>query len=110
VGLPGETVAIREGAVWIDGKKQALPDSCNGLEYLDQIEGWPTALWGSKAKPATLGPDEYFVLGDFSARSKDSRLWEKGAPGHPPYAVPASYVVGVVTHIYWPPNRCCILR
>jgi signal peptidase I len=110
VGLPGETVTIRDGAVWIDGKKQTPPDSCKGLEYLDHIEGLPVELWGSKAKPAKLGPDEYFVLGDFSACSKDSRLWQQGAPGHPPYAVPASHIVGVVTHIYWPPSRCRALR
>ena len=106
VGLPGETVTIRDGAVWIDGKKQTPPDSCKGIEYLDSIGRWSGDLWGSEARPAKLGADEYFVLGDFSARAKDSRLWEKGAAGHPPYAVPASYIVGVVTHIYWPPERC----
>ena len=113
VGLPGETVVIRDGAVWIDGEKQTPPDSCNGLEYLDRIlTAWLAmpVLWGSEEKPASLGPDEYFVLGDFSARAKDSRLWQQGAPGHPPYAVPASYIVGVVTHIYWPPSRCRVLR
>jgi signal peptidase I len=110
VGLPGETVTIRDGAVWIDGKKQTLPESCRGIEYLDRMGNWPTAFWGSETKPAKLGPDEYFVLGDFSAMSKDSRLWEKGAPGHPPYAVPAANIVGVVTHIYWPPERARALR
>jgi signal peptidase I len=112
-GLPGETVAIRDGAVWINGEKQTPPDSCKGIEYLarldDGVLGRPT-LWGSEGKPAKLGPDEYFVLGDFSARAKDSRLWQQGAPGHPPYAVPASYIVGVVTHIYWPPSRWRVLR
>lgn len=110
VGLPGETVVIRDGAVYINGEKQSLQDSCAGLEYLAQLDDWPGTLWGSEAKPARLGPDEYFVLGDFSARAKDSRLWERGAPDHPPYAVPASYIVGVVTHIYWPPSRWRILR
>ena len=110
VGLPGETAVIRNGAIWINGEKQAPPDSCAGLEYLAQVDGWPDTLWGSEAKPAPLGPDEYFVLGDFSARAKDSRLWRQGAPDHPPYAVPASNIVGVVTHIYWPPNRWCVLR
>lgn len=113
VGLPGETVVIRDGAVWIDGTKQSPPDACKGLEYLAEIEesgiSFPP-LWGSDARPARLGPDEYFVLGDFSARAKDSRLWQQGAPGHPPYAVPASYIVGVVTHIYWPPSRWRVLR
>jgi hypothetical protein len=96
--------------VWIDGKKQTPPDSCQGIEYLDRLGKWPDDLWGSAAKPAKLGSDEYFVLGDFSACAKDSRLWQQGAPGHPPYAVPASYIVGVVTHIYWPPSRCRALR
>ena len=110
VGLPGETVTIRDGAVWIDGKKQTPPDSCKGIEYLDRIEGVSMALWGSEARPATLGHDEYFVLGDFSTHARDSRLWQQGAPGHPSYAVPESYIVGVVTHIYWPLGRCRVLR
>lgn len=112
VGLPGETVVIRDGAVWIDGEKQTPPESCKGLEYLASVEGvsWISALWGSEEKPAQLGPDEYFVLGDFSARAKDSRLWQQGAPGHPPYAVPGSYILGVATHIYWPLSRCACLR
>jgi hypothetical protein len=37
-------------------------------------------------------------------------LWLEGAPGHPPYAVPESYLHGVVTHVYWPPQRWRILR
>lgn len=110
VGLPGETVTIRDGAVWIDGKRQTPPELCRGIEYLDRLQGWSSPFWGGEQKPAKLGPDEYFVLGDFSAHSKDSRLWQKGAAGHPPYAVPASYIVGVVTHIYWPPERCRALR
>jgi signal peptidase I len=110
LGLPGETVTLRDGAVWIDGKKQTPPELCRGIEYLDLFQGSLTPLWGSEERPAKLGPDEYFVLGDFSACSKDSRLWEKGAPGHPPYAVPAANIVGVVTHIYWPPERCRALR
>jgi signal peptidase I len=110
VGLPGETVTIKEGAVWIDGKRQTPPDFCKGIEYLDHFEGWSVTVWGSEAHPAKLGADECFVLGDFSARAKDSRLWEQGAPGHPPYAVPASYIVGVVTHIYRPPSRWRTLR
>jgi signal peptidase I len=110
VGLPGETVAIRDGAVWIDGKPQTPPESCRGIQYLDRMKDWPAKLWGSEELPAKLASDEYFVLGDFSAQSKDSRLWQQGAAGHPPYAIPASYIVGVVTHIYWPPERCRSLR
>ena len=70
VGLPGETVTIKDGAVWIDGKRQTPPDSCKKIEYLDRIEGWPGTIGGNEAHPAKLGPDEYFVLGDFSARAR----------------------------------------
>lgn len=112
VGLPGETIFIQDGAVWINGQRIEPPEPLRGIQYLDKMDGLPQGaeICGSKNKPAVLGKDEYFVLGDFSARAKDSRLWDIGAPGHAPYAVPVSYVLGVVTHIYWPPNRCRVLR
>jgi signal peptidase I len=112
VGLPGETVVIKDGAISINGQKQDPPTSLNGLTYITEIPHAPPGLQitGAPERPAVLGPDEYFVLGDFSAQSSDSRLWTTGAPGHPPYAVPASYIIGVVTHIYWPPGRWRVLR
>lgn len=110
VGLPGETVQVQCGAVWIDGKELEPPDSLRGIEYLSELAGCPFELWGSGDRRAVLGEDEYFVLGDFSPQAKDSRLWEQGAPGHNPFAVPKSYVRGTVTHIYWPPERWRILR
>jgi signal peptidase I len=110
VGLPGEEVIIKEGRVWIDGQPLTPPEAIRGIEYLSELEDFPVQMWGTPEKPARLGADEYFVLGDFSAAAKDSRLWKKGAPGHNPYAVPASYMIGVVTHIYWPPSRWRIIR
>jgi signal peptidase I len=110
VGLPGEEILIRDGAVWADGKKLTPPASIRGIRYLGELPEWPAQLWGSPERPAQLGPDEYFVLGDFSAQSRDSRFWGQGAEGHNPFAVPASHLCGVVTHIYWPPSRWRILR
>ncbi len=110
VGLPGEEVYVKDGAVWIDGKPIAPPESIEGLTYVSELDGRPMEMWGTPENPAKLGADEYFMLGDFSHRARDSRLWNKGAPGHPPYAVPASYLHGVVTHIVWPPSRWRILR
>lgn len=108
VGLPGEEVRFQDGAVWIDGVRQSPPDSTQGLEYLTEWAG-PDS-WGSKDRPALLGKDEYFVLGDFSVQSYDSRFWQQGVPGHNPFAVPESYLKGVVTHTYWPLHRLRIHR
>ncbi len=105
VGLPGEIVTIKNGAVWINGQLISSPEALQGLNYVTEMDGCPDGLWGTPGHPAKLAADEYFVLGDFSPASRDSRLFESGAPGHPPYAIPASYLYGVVTHVYWPPSR-----
>ncbi|XZE21416.1 signal peptidase I [Pirellulaceae bacterium SH449] len=111
IGLPGEKVHIQDGSVWIDGVRQTPPDSIMGLEYLSEIPApFGPKLWGSEGRPALLSNDEYFVLGDFSARSRDSRMWQRGAPGHNPFAVPASHMIGIVTHTFWPPHRWRIHR
>jgi signal peptidase I len=107
VGLPGETIHIADGAVWADGIKLEPPEALQGIEYLSEDPYMPSRfkIWGAKDNPAVLAGDEFFVLGDFSPQSLDSRYWEQGAPLHNTYAVPESYMVGVVSHIYWPPRR-----
>ncbi len=110
VGLPGETIFIKDGAVWANGVRLDPPAEIAELRYSTELEGLPMKLWGTEDKPAMLDEDEYFVLGDFTSASADSRMWLSGAPGHPPYAVPASNIMGVVTHIYWPPSRCRIFE
>jgi signal peptidase I len=106
VGLPGEQVAIQDGDVWINGARAQKPADIAGLVYVAHPTEEEKLTWG----PVPLGQGEYLVLGDFSRRAKDSRVWETGAPGHPAYAVPESYILGVVTHIYWPLGRWRIFR
>ena len=111
VGLPGETIRIEDGAVWVDGKRLTPPAPIADITYelrMSQYGG--RRLWGSAEQPAQLGVDEYFVLGDFSQRSYDSRTWHHGAPGHNPFAVPESHFIGVVTHTYWPRERWRVHR
>ena len=65
VGLPGETVAIRGGNLLIDGIDMKLPDR-TGTPYVVS-----KGHYGHN--PVPLGENEYFVLGDNSYLSSDSR-------------------------------------
>ena len=53
IGLPGETVQVKDGYVYINGEKL---DENYGLEVMEDA--------GIAAEPIELGEDEYFVLGD----------------------------------------------
>ncbi len=67
IGLPGETVEIKEGKISIykDNERQILDES----DYI------PFSLKTSGNILATLNEDEYFVLGDNRPFSKDSRIF-----------------------------------
>lgn len=67
VGLPGETVQIKEGAVYIDGKKLTEKYKTSGLEEA-----------GLAAEEIALGGNEFFVLGDNRESSEDSRMADIG--------------------------------
>ena len=63
IGLPGETVQIRQGRIWIDGKE---------LETEPELSR--VSLAGLAENPVLLGEDEYFLLGDNRDSSEDSRF------------------------------------
>ena len=98
VGLPGETIQIQDGGIWINGELLALPESLKNIAYETSVMGRQV---DHGAKPLKLADDEFFVLGDFTACAKDSRLWTTSQirPAAP-YAVLKSEIIGVATHTY----------
>ena len=66
IGLPGETVKIDHGAVYINGERLVEP-------YIDAEVSDLGKDINYKYKEITLGEDEYFVMGDNRRNSRDSR-------------------------------------
>ena len=63
IGIPGDTISITSGQIFING--QALDQSF--------ITDGGVSLGSSSHRATTLGPKEYFIMGDNRTRSGDSR-------------------------------------
>lgn len=93
-GLPGDTLEIKDGSVYLNGKPLAQP-AFNQRYYYNRGE------WGQENQQITVPQDSFFVLGDNSASSQDSRYWG---------FVPAKNILGRAILIYWPPNRIRVIK
>ncbi|MBV9085594.1 MAG: signal peptidase I [Acidobacteriaceae bacterium] len=84
IGLPGDTVAVEDGYVIVNGRK--LVENYVPPEYRDN-RNYP---------PTLVPPGDYFVLGDHRVTSNDSRAWG---------FVPRNYIYGKAVFVFWPPER-----
>lgn len=89
IGLPGETIEIKGGAVYIDSERLEEP-------YLDQ-ETLDTLY------PVQIPEDHYFVMGDNRGNSRDSRSLTIGF-------VPEDRIKGQAVVVYWPPTSLRLLK
>jgi len=97
IATGGETVMIKDGNIWVDSILIEEPQKLRQIFYYNK----PEAKYGAEEMRIAVPEDSYFVLGDNSASSRDSRYWG---------FVPKKYLIGKAFVIYWPPNRIRLLR
>lgn len=94
IGLPGETIGLKEGKYTINGKEieeEYLPPNLktNGGNFLSENE------------TITIPENHYFVSGDNRQVSSDSRTWG---------FVSKEKITGRAWFIYWPPESIGIIH
>lgn len=83
IGMPGDTVVINEGKVYINGDSEPLPNSFCPEE--------PIGSFGPYEVPEGC----YFVMGDNRNNSNDSRFWKN-------HYVSREQILGKAVLRYWP--------
>jgi signal peptidase I len=87
IGLPGETIDVHDGSVWINGKRLEENYTTGPTELPSGYERLP----GFRGLPLTVPKDEFFVMGDNRRNSYDSRYWG---------CVPRNAIIGAPVTIY----------
>lgn len=83
IGLPGETIEVADGKVYIDGSTTPLPDN-----FVSEV---PQGDFG----PYDIPEGEYFVMGDNRNHSYDSTMW--------PYpSIQRDVILGKALFCYYP--------
>ena len=81
VALPGETVELRAGRLYVGGKE------------LMEAYFPPNYLYGARYPPLTIPADSFFVMGDHRDSSNDSRVFGP---------VARQFIYGKAVFAYWP--------
>lgn len=94
IAFGGETVEIKDGKIIVDGKVVDETPIRN-IYYYNRGDN------GEVGKKIRVPDHHYFVLGDNSMSSHDSRFWG---------FVPEDYVIGRADFIFWPLSRVRLLE
>ncbi len=89
VGKSEDSVLIQNGRIRVNGE-ELTTDSFGERQYYNE------APFGREGEPQKVPKDHFFVLGDNSASSRDSRFWG---------FVPERHLVGKAFLVYWPLHR-----
>jgi signal peptidase I len=94
IGLPGETLEVRDKRVYIDGRRLDEPyvhylEPPTGSTEYQEITSFDLR---ERYGPVKVPVDKYFVMGDNRDNSQDSRYWG---------FLPREYVKGRALMIYW---------
>lgn len=116
VGLPGDTVEVRDNLVLIDGETLSVEGTTNTLVTSERCVSseLPTTsersgdrtwsvLAGTASElkfgqpPVEIPPGHYFVLGDHRGSSQDSRMWG---------LLPSENILGTASLVWWSWDEC----
>jgi signal peptidase I len=91
IGLPGETLELRNKKVYVDGRPLDEP-YVHFLEPASAAQEVTSFDVRERYGPVTVPQDQYFVMGDNRDNSQDSRYWG---------FLPRTYIKGKALMIYW---------
>lgn len=95
VALPGETLEISNGMILIDNRVVDKDSVIRERYYYNRGD------FGIEGQAIEVPEDVYYVLGDNSISSRDSRYWG---------FLPKKYLIGKAFLLYWPPTRIRLLK
>ena len=90
VAFENETVELKDGKIWVNGKVLDDPATFGKFYYYNHDP------FGGPNEKIKVPQDSFYVLGDNSANSTDSRFWG---------FVPEKNIIGKAVFRWWPPKR-----